>query len=92
VSTAERESEDNDEQPSPSLPEDLGRKYVNQGFNAPEYQQDHDEFVEMEDDTHGRPESGMDCDDVLLIPNLREVNGRFVGPTLFDHFDESEEE
>ena len=73
-----------------------GRKYVPQCFKEPEYQQD-DELVEMLDaDVHGRSENGMDCDGTggrnFDVPSLREVDGRFVGPTLFDDFDDSEEE
>lgn len=72
------------------------RKYVPQCFKEPEYQQD-DELVEMLDaDVHGRSENGMDCDGTggrnFDVPSLREVDGRFVGPTLFDDFDNSEEE
>jgi len=74
-----------------------GRKYVLQCFKSPERRRD-EELVEMlDDDIHGRSENGMDCDDTeggrnFDVPSLREVDGRFVGPTLFDDFDDSEEE
>lgn len=73
---------------------DSGRNYVAWCFKAPELQGD-DEI--LDDEIHGRSEIDMDCDGNegghnFDVPCLREVDGRFVGPTLFDNFDDSEEE
>ncbi|KIM35266.1 hypothetical protein M413DRAFT_351181 [Hebeloma cylindrosporum] len=69
-------------------------KYVPQCFKAPDHQQDRDELVE--DHIRGRSETGtgIDCDNGrnFYVPSLREVDGMFVGPTLFDDFGDSEEE
>jgi hypothetical protein len=73
--------------------ENSGQKYVPQCFTSLEHQRDQDELVL--DDSDVRSEDGMDCDEDgrnFELPSLREVDGRFVGPTLFDDFDVSEEE
>lgn len=62
--------------------ENSGRHYVPRCFTA------------LEDDV--RSENDMDCDGNEggrnFDPIFQEVDGRFVGPTLFDDFDDSEEE
>jgi len=68
-----------------------GRAEENSGQNYVP-QRDRDELVGVDGS-----EKVMDCGDNeggrnFNLPSLREVNGRFVGPTLFDDFDDSEEE
>ncbi|KDR78807.1 hypothetical protein GALMADRAFT_244378, partial [Galerina marginata CBS 339.88] len=54
------------------------------------------------DSSESQPDDIMDDDlldnsyntshHILAVPVLREVNGRFLGPSLFDDFDESEDD